>query len=238
MTVGQKTYRLSATQECFAIWGASFAAILAASVFLQGYAKLVATVSFLYLPLIPMNRRGEDYRDYGVTLRRWKEDLKLSALLFALVVPAYFAIYVAFAEVLRHLPPSVVPYLSPYGGNWAFKPRLPEKFDLWVLDQMLVVALPEEFFYRGFIQTRLRDAYPQGKIFWGARLGPAFLLTALLFALGHLAIFQVWRLAVFFPALLFGWLRERTGTVFGSSVFHAACNLYELILRASFFGAG
>jgi len=50
-----------------------------------------------------------------------------------------------------------------------------------------------------------------------------------------LAIFQVWRLGVFFPALLFGWMRERTGTVAGSALFHAACNLFELFLEASFF---
>ena len=220
------------------MWGISFAAILVATVVLQGYAKLVATVSFLYLPLVPMNRRGEDYRDYGVTLRRWRQDLKLAALLFALVAPLYFASYVAFAELLRRLPAWLVAYLSPYGTDWSFRPRLPDKFDLWILDQLLVVALPEEFFYRGYLQTRLRDAYPQGRLFLGARLGPAFLLTALLFAVGHLAVFQVWRLAVFFPALLFGWLRERTGTVLGSGLFHAACNLYELTLRASFFGAG
>jgi len=238
MTVAKRSFTLSAAQEALAAWGASFAAILIASLTLHRYAKLVATVSFLYLPLIPMNRRGEDYQDYGVTLRRWRQDIKLAGLLFALVVPLYFAGYVAFAELLRNLPAWLVPHLSPYGADWSFKPRLPERFDLWVLDQLLVVALPEEFFYRGYLQTRLRDAYPQGRVFLGARLGPAFWLTALLFAVGHLAIFQVWRLAVIFPALLFGWLRERTGTVFGSSLFHAACNLYELILRASFFGAG
>jgi membrane protease YdiL (CAAX protease family) len=69
----------------------------------------------------------------------------------------------------------------------------------------------------------------------GARLGRAFFLTAALFAVGHLAIFQVWRLAVFFPALLFGWMRERTGTILGSTLFHAYCNLLQLVLAASFF---
>src|SRR5713101_5207743 len=33
------------------------------------------------------------------------------------------------------------------------------------------------------------------------------------------------RLAVFFPALLFGWLREKTGTVLGATLLHAAFNL-------------
>lgn len=238
MTVQIKAFKLSAVQEAFAVWGTSFAAILLATATVPGYAKLVATVSFLYLPLLPINRRGEDYQHYGVTLRHWRQDLRLAALLFALVAPLYFAGYVAFAELPRHLPAWLAPYLSPYGADWSFKLRLPDRFELWALDQLLVVALPEEFFYRGYLQTRLRDAYPQGKVVFGARIGPAFLLVALLFAVGHLADFRGWRLAVFFPALLFGWLRERTGTILGSSLFHAACNLYELALRASFYGAG
>jgi membrane protease YdiL (CAAX protease family) len=104
-----------------------------------------------------------------------------------------------------------------------------------VVDNLFVVALPEEFFYRGYLQTRLRDAWPEGRLFLGARLGKAFWVTAALFALGHLAIFQVWRLGVFFPALLFGWMRERTGTVMGAALLHACCNLLVLVLEASFF---
>ncbi|HEX4620133.1 MAG TPA: MXAN_2755 family glutamic-type intramembrane protease [Myxococcaceae bacterium] len=229
----------TAVQEALALWAISFAAIVVTyAMFPKGYAKVVATVSFLYLPLWAMRQRGEDYRDYGVTLRRWRHDLKLFAILAAIGAPLYLGGYVAFAFVLARLPPHFAQIISPYPQHWAFHLRLPDRFDEWVIDQIFVVALPEEFFYRGFMQARLRDAWPQGRIFLGARLGPAFLVTAVLFALGHLAIFEVWRLAVFFPALLFGWMRERTGTVLGSALFHAACNLYELVLAASFFGRG
>ncbi len=105
-----------------------------------------------------------------------------------------------------------------------------------MIDQLFVVAVPEEFFYRGYLQPRLRDAWPGGVTFLGARLGPAFWLTALLFALGHLAIFEVWRLAVFFPALLFGWMRERSGSVVGGALLHASSNLLMQVLDACFFG--
>jgi membrane protease YdiL (CAAX protease family) len=236
ITMAEKASRWTPLRECLAVWAASLLAIVSASLFFHPYAKLVATVAFLYLPLIPMRRRGEGYRDYGVTLRCWRKDLKLFLVLFAAVVPLYLAAYVGFSELLNHLPPWLASRLSPYGGHWTFKFRLPANFELWVLDQLLVVALPEEFFYRGYLQTRLRLAFPAGPTFAGVRLGPAFFLTALLFAFGHLAVFQPWRLAVFFPALLFGWLRERTGTILGCTLFHAACNLYELMLRASFFG--
>jgi membrane protease YdiL (CAAX protease family) len=40
-------------------------------------------------------------------------------------------------------------------------------------------------------------------------------------------------LLVFFPALLFGWLRERTGTIVGSTLFHAACNILSRVVAAS-----
>ena len=104
------------------------------------------------------------------------------------------------------------------------------------LDFRITSACGSLTFYRGYLQGRLREAYPQGRLFLGARLGPAFFFTAALFAIGHLSIFHGWRLAVFFPALLFGWLRERTGTVLGASLLHAGFNLYEMTLRSSFFG--
>lgn len=238
MTASFRKSGRSAVWESFGIWFASFLAILVATLLFRRHAKLVATISFLYLPLLAMSARGEDYRDYGVTGRKWRDDAKLAALLFALVVPLYFGAFVLFGRILAHLPPSLASHLWPYAGSLHFKPKMPTKMELWAIDQLLVVALPEEFFYRGFLQTRLRDAWPQGRVFLGSRLGPAFFVTAALFAIGHLAIFEVARLAVFFPALLFGWLRERTGTVVGACLLHAACNLYDLILRASFFTPG
>ncbi len=228
--------RLTAVQEVWVLWAMGFLGIVLSYVLFQGVAKVVATLGFLYLPLLAMDKRGEDYEDYGVTFRNWRQDLKLFAVLAAIVGPLFFAGFWAFAELLQHLPPSLAQLISPLSGPVQFKPRLPDRFESWVVDQVFVVALPEEFFYRGYIQTRLRDAWPQGRMFFGARLGRAFFVTALLFAVGHLAIFQVWRLAVFFPALVFGWMRERTGTVMGAALFHAACNLYEKFLEASFFG--
>ncbi|MBI3184229.1 MAG: CPBP family intramembrane metalloprotease [Myxococcales bacterium] len=229
--------RPSAVHEALLLWGVCFAAIVVAYLAITPYAKLVATLGFLYLPLWAMRRRGEDYRDYGVTFRRWREDLGLCLLLLAIVAPLFVLGYVAFAELLRVLPPGLSRLLAPYPGAWSFHLRLPDRFPEWVVDQLFVVAVPEEFFYRGFIQSRLRDAWPRGRMLFGARLGPAFWLTAVLFALGHLAIFEFWRLGVFFPALLFGWLRERTGTVMGAALFHAACNLGVLVLEASFYGS-
>jgi len=101
--------------------------------------------------------------------------------------------------------------------------------------QLLVIALPEEAFYRGYLQSALDEAYkPRWRVL-GAELGPSLLITSALFALGHLCTeFNAARLAVFFPSLVFGYLRARTRGVGAGLVFHALCNLFASYLGQSY----
>ncbi|MGA2447474.1 MAG: myxosortase MrtC [Polyangiaceae bacterium] len=104
-----------------------------------------------------------------------------------------------------------------------------------VFGQIFVVALPEEAFYRGYLQSRLDDAWGMRVDVLGARVGPGLLASAAIFAIGHLAtVPSPARLAVFFPALLFGWLRARTGGIGASVFFHAFCNLYSEALGSAY----
>lgn len=101
--------------------------------------------------------------------------------------------------------------------------------------QLLVIALPEEAFYRGYVQSRLDDAFPARIRVLGAELGPSLLITSVVFALGHVAtVHKPARLAVFFPSLLFGFIRARTGGVGAGIVFHAMCNVYSDLLGRGF----
>lgn len=119
-----------------------------------------------------------------------------------------------------------------------------------VFGQLVIIALPEEAFYRGYLQSRLDEAMPgfgsrrdpttgdlvprRLRIF-GASVGPALLVTSIIFALGHFAtIREPARLAVFFPSLLFGWLRYRTKGVGAGIAFHATCNLFSEMLGKGF----
>jgi len=101
--------------------------------------------------------------------------------------------------------------------------------------QLLVIALPEEAFYRGYLQSALDEVHqPRWRIL-GAELGPGLLLSSALFALGHLCTeFNAARLAVFFPSLVFGYLRARTRGVGAGLVFHALCNLFASYLGQSY----
>ena len=103
------------------------------------------------------------------------------------------------------------------------------------LTQLFAVALPEEVFYRGYLQSALDEAWPPRFRVFGALVGPSLLVTSALFALGHVATeFHPNRLGVFFPALLFGWLRARTGGIGAAVVFHALCNLFADYLAKSY----
>ena len=71
----------------------------------------------------------------------------------------------------------------------------------------------------------------------GAPVGRALVAQSALFALCHLAVQgNPATLAVFFPGLVFGWLRARTDSIFAGTLFHALCNLYIEVLHRSFFG--
>jgi uncharacterized protein len=101
--------------------------------------------------------------------------------------------------------------------------------------QILMIALPEEAFYRGYLQTRLDDALPRRLRVFGAPLGWSLLLTSAIFAVGHIVtIPSPQRLAVFFPSLLFGWLRARTRGIGASIAFHAFCNLLSASVGQGF----
>lgn len=94
------------------------------------------------------------------------------------------------------------------------------------LGQLLVIALPEEAFFRGYLQTSLDALFPKKRRFLGADLSLALPIASLVFAVGHvLTRPDVSRLAVFFPAIVFGYLRIRTKGIGTSLVFHAMCNL-------------
>jgi membrane protease YdiL (CAAX protease family) len=111
-----------------------------------------------------------------------------------------------------------VPYF--FAWRWWWAPKLGFSLEVRPLDalnevlgQVVVIALPEEAFYRGYLQSRLDEVW----------------------TLGHLAtVHQPARLAVFFPALAFGWLRARTGGIGAGVAFHALCNIYSEALGRGF----
>ncbi len=105
----------------------------------------------------------------------------------------------------------------------------------FILAQLIVVALPEEAFFRGYVQTALTDLATTRRRVLGVDLAlGAWVLQAALFAAIHFLVEpHPARLAVFFPALLFGWARAWRGGIGAALVLHAMSNLYSEILARS-----
>jgi uncharacterized protein len=119
-------------------------------------------------------------------------------------------------------------------GIFALAPRAADVANE-VVGQVVIIALPEEAFYRGYLQSRLDDAWEPRWRIAGAQVGPGLVVASVIFALGHVAtIHQPARLAVFFPALVFGWLRARTRGVGASIAYHALCNVFSEALGRGF----
>jgi hypothetical protein len=206
----------------------------------------VAAVLFVAVPDGRLRARGEGWDAYGLpwegaasagTWRAWGRGALAAALACAVIFPAFAALFWAFSRALPSLPPALAHALAPYGPPGMLRLRAPPGLAWQVPIQLLVVALPEELFYRGWMQTSWARSRPgRGVTVLGARLGAGFVATQVLFALGHLVVWRPWRLGTFFPGLVLGWLRERTGSVAAPVVLHAASNLFLAALEASFYG--
>jgi len=140
----------------------------------------------------------------------------------------------AFAVAALIFPPFVGLFWAWHGPTHPFRWSAPDDLASFVLAQLVMVALPEEAFFRGFVQTRLSDAWPASRKLLGADIDPRALVgQAALFALVHLAAEpHLDELATFFPGLLFGWLRARRGGIGAAVVLHALSNvLADFLVR-------
>ncbi|TNE45446.1 MAG: CPBP family intramembrane metalloprotease [Deltaproteobacteria bacterium] len=104
-----------------------------------------------------------------------------------------------------------------------------------IIAQLLMVALPEEFLYRGYMLTRLDALFPPRTI-WGIPLSWGNLITSILFALTHFVIgWNAYRLSVFFPSLIFGMLKQKTRSLLAPILFHASANIFIKLLEVWYF---
>jgi len=88
---------------------------------------------------------------------------------------------------------------------------------------LLLVALPEEVFFRGYLYDAFEEAGREPVV-----------PVALLFAIGHFVIApSPFRLLTFFPALLLGWGRKRTGNVYVPTAAHFLYNLFPSLIGGS-----
>lgn len=206
-------------------------------------------VLFMWVPVWVMRAQGDDPDRFPLAIPDlraeadvWRRAAREAAVTIVVVTVPFLAAYHLWQTVLF---PGLLDQLC--DAHWAgtcaearrahaFSPafRLPNEPLKLIFYHLFFVAIPEELFYRGWMQSRLDEVWaPRWRIL-GATLGPGWLATCAIFAAGHsVVVVQWWHFAIFFPSLAFGWLRARTGHVLAGAFFHAWCNVLVAFLDAA-----
>lgn len=156
---------------------------------------------------------------HGIAWRSVRATFKKVALYSAVFLPLYAAgFFLAFGVKGWGVPNPQI-FVFSFVGNLAF------------------AALPEEIFFRGYVQSRLTGAATTVRRIGFLPITRPIVETAAIFAVTH-AVFLanpfslqgLERLTTFFPGLLFGALRHDADDVMTPAIFHALCNawLYSL----------
>ena len=141
------------------------------------------------------------------------------------------ALAFALAAAMLIFPAFVWGFVFWWHPTHAFHFQQPASWNDELFGQALVIALPEEAFYRGYLMHAFDAKSTRRVRLLGVPVGSSLLWTSSLFALGHLATEpNPARLAVFFPALAFGWLRLKTGGIGAAVLFHVFCNVFASTL--------
>jgi membrane protease YdiL (CAAX protease family) len=96
---------------------------------------------------------------------------------------------------------------------------------------LFFLGFGEELLFRGYIQSRLNDAWGRPFRFYGVPWGWGLVITSLLFALMHVInigslvsgnwqLEPWWGLWTFFGGLVNGFVREKTGSIVAPSILH------------------
>jgi uncharacterized protein len=202
----------------------------------------LAAVLQLYLPLWRAGRFGRDYDFVGLHLKAWRRDLKIVLVLSAVSFPPFvLGHHLYMTQAHDWLVALGMQDLAAFVPHRMLSPQVPD--DLWSFAKVawwflgvaathtLGVALPEETFYRGYVQPHLEARLPPALVILGVSIGRAAVLTAGFFAVGHfLGEWNPLRLGPFFPALIFAWQRNATKSIAGAITFHASCNILGEVL--------
>ena len=85
------------------------------------------------------------------------------------------------------------------------------------ITQFFLIAFPEEFFFRGFLLSVFKKYI---SLHWH-EISLANVIVAIIFSLFHLIGHSyLWAFGVFFPALIFGYFREKHNSLWPAVILH------------------
>ena len=180
--------------------------------FFRSHLSLFTAILLIYAPLVALWIRRERLDFFENSLGQLGRSIGYFLLFSAIVFP--------LIEVGNRYFQAKFFHRHYVGGNYQGLAQA-------ALFHFLVIAIPEEFFYRGYLQQQFNRIWGKPFSLLGCMVGWSLPFTAFLFAFSHsMIVLRWWHFSIFFPALAFGWLREKTGAITAGALFHATCNLY------------
>ncbi len=199
------------------------AAVLAIKIFqtslASGIGWFVTPGILVTASLIPTIIKKGKFSEIGLSFRQIKSSLVVLAWTCCVVFPAMFC---SFA------------LLKSCGLNLPLRPVLPQNQELvsWLFYQFMYVAVAEEVFFRGFLQsnilrlmnTLLPDRHTM-------QCWVSIVISAACFAAAHIILQgRILSILTFLPGLILGWLCIRTKSLLAPILFHGIANMsYYLI---------
>ena len=166
---------------------------------------------YFVLPLTLLLWHGYPLSSVGFSFSHWKQDLKVAGIVLAcMAIPSVFLISNTAKLIL--------------GGQISLFQALPALF-LYFIHNIVRSGLPEEFFFRVFLQTRLSHIFK-------SRLG-GLLIVSLLFGIVHIPSYSEMTLAeAFFKSIflqglmgvMFGVIWDRTRSLIPGVLVHSGLN--------------
>jgi membrane protease YdiL (CAAX protease family) len=189
--------------------------------FFHEYSGIIFALLFIYVPILVMWKRGRSIDFLDDSVAGYLKSIGLFSVVSLIVFPPFI--------LCAHLWQVFVL------GNTFVGVHIPDDILTIVAYQVLLIALPEEFFFRGYCQSLIKRYFDSPWKILGVKLGFWWIALALFFAFAHsFVMIQWWHFSIFFPALLFSYLRERRGTITASILFHALSNIVMIILVMSY----
>ncbi len=210
----------------FIIFAVALAAIYGADKLSMArpYLGAVAAVVFLYIPIILLFVEKKTPAFYGIRKKGAGKSIARALGAAGIIFPVYCIGFYLSMRYIYHLD------IGFPGEAFLYEPHTL----LFVVNLLLMVAIPEEVFYRGYIESELRQKDKRTIRLFGVRTGASFFIVNMLFAAGHLVLVpDIARLAVFFPGLVMSWLREKDDNIAGSVVFHWLSDVLAFLLFAT-----
>ena len=182
------------------------------------YAATILAISQIYVPVFMSRYRSHPFVING---GGWKVGILWFCVFAIIIFPPFFILGDLWQKIIY----------SAEEFSLASPPSI--KF---IAIHLLGIALPEEVYFRGYLQSCLNKFFRPRWNILGVELGWSWVLTAAIFAFTHSVIsIQWWHFAIFFPALVFGYLREKTGGIIAPTLFHASSNILMNWFIRSYF---